>query len=65
MQRVKMLRTVPGTLDGITAFTFEIGKEYEMNDEMVRGLILEGAIELVLETKPEPKMETKRRRGRK
>ena len=65
MQRVRMLRTVPGTLDGFTAFTFENGKEYEMNDEMVRGLILEGAIELVIETKPEPKLETKRRKGRK
>jgi hypothetical protein len=65
MQRVKMLRTVPGTLDGFTPFTFEDGKEYEINDEMVRGLIAEGAIELVLEAKPEPKLEAKRRKGRK
>ena len=65
MQRVKMLRTIPGSLDGITPKMFEAGKEYDLPDAMVRGLILEGVIELVLEAKPEPKLETKRRRGRK
>ena len=65
MQRVKMLRTVPGSLDGITQQLFQRGNEYDLPDAMVRGLILEGAIELVLEAKPEPKLETKRRRGRK
>ena len=65
MQRVKMLRTIPGSLDGITPVVFERGEEYDMPDAMVRGLILEGAIELALEAKPEPKLETKRRRGRK
>lgn len=65
MQRVKMLTNVPGSLDGITQQVFLEGQEYDLPDEMVRGLILEGWIELVLETKPEPRLETKRRRGRK
>jgi hypothetical protein len=69
MQRVKMLRDVPGSLDGLTQQIFQQGHEYDMPDEMVYGLIQEGWIELVLETKPDPvRLETKPlkpRRGRK
>jgi hypothetical protein len=73
MQRVRMLQDVPGSLDGVSHQIFRKGQEYTMNDEMVRGLIQEGWIELVLETKPEPaELETKpltdieppRKRGR-
>lgn len=70
MQKVRMLRDVPGSLDGRTTQIFQQGQEYIMNDEMVYGLIQEGWIELVLETNPEPELETKplvtgpRKRGR-
>jgi hypothetical protein len=67
MQRVRMLQSVPGSLDGITQTTFAEGREYDLPDEMVRGLIGEGWVELVFEAKPEPALETKPapRRGRK
>ena len=66
MQRVKMLRSVPGSLDGITQTVFQAGREYDLPDEMVRGFINEGWIELVLERKPEPaKLETGKRRAKK
>jgi hypothetical protein len=67
MQRVKMLRDVPGSLDGLTQQIFQQGQEYDMPDDMVYGLIQEGWVELVLETKPEPvALETKpyKQRGR-
>lgn len=65
MQRVKMLRSVPGSLDGLTETVFMSGREYDLPDNMVRDFINEGWVELVLETKPEPKLETKPRKGRK
>ena len=66
MQRVKMLRSVPGSLDGITQMVFTQGQEYDLPDWMVRGFINEGWVELVLEAKPEPvKLETGKRRARK
>lgn len=64
MQRVKMLRSVPGSLDGLTQMIFMAGHEYELPDNMVRDFINEGWVELVLETKPEPVLETKPRKGR-
>ena len=67
MQRVKMLATVPGSIDGITQTVFREGHQYDMPDDMVRSLISEGLVELVFETKPEPALETAAppRRGRK
>lgn len=61
MQRVKMLRTVPGSLDGYTEQLFQEGHEYDMPDDLVRNLISDGAVELVLETAKPPKLEKKRR----
>ena len=57
MQRVKMLRTMRGSYDGLTPFVWLAGEEYDVTDELLRGFIQEGAVELVLpelETKPEP-----------
>ena len=65
MQRVRMLCTIPGSLDGITQMRFVEGREYDLPDDMLRGFIEDGFVELVLETKPEPKLETKRGRARK
>jgi hypothetical protein len=66
MQRVKMLRDVPGSFDGIAQMMFRAGREYDLPDNMVRDFINEGWVELVLETKPEPvTLETGKRRKRK
>lgn len=58
MHRVKMLRTMAGSYDGYTPFVWLAGQEYDVTDELLRGFISEGAVELVLpealETKPEP-----------
>lgn len=66
MQRIKMLRTVPGSLDGITQQQFEAGREYAVHDFMAVGLIAEGYAEAALERAvidAAPETKGRKRRG--
>lgn len=43
--KIKMLKTVPGSLDGITIQTFEEGVEYDIPKELADAFILKGYAE--------------------
>jgi hypothetical protein len=48
MQRVRMLKTVPGVLEGeIYPRSFKEGEEYEINDSLVRGFMEQGACQII------------------
>lgn len=53
MTKVKMLKTVYGSHDGINTQAFEAGKEYEVNDELLKNFIDDGVCELAKD-KPKP-----------
>lgn len=60
MQKVKMLKTLPGVLEGeIYPRTFKEGQEYEINDSLVRGFMEQGGCELVGPEHDPAKRETK------
>ena len=56
MQKVKMLKEVLGSRDGIKVEKFVEGSEYEVSDSLLNDFISMGAVELVevKEAKEEP-----------
>lgn len=66
MQRVKMLKTELGSIDGLTVQTFMAGRAYDVPDALVLAFIDMGVCEL--EHGEAPPLETKaprKKRGRK
>ncbi len=63
MQKVKMIKTLPGVRAGkVYPDMFVAGEEYELDDELVLGLMEQGGCELVsdaIETKVTAPEETK------
>lgn len=56
MTKVKMLKSVQGSPNGITIMSYSKGNTYDVGDDLLESFVGMGVIDLVEEGVPEPKM---------
>lgn len=49
MNKVKMLKSIRGSEDGLKVNMYYAGREYEVGDDLLRLFIMDGVVELVEE----------------